>query len=442
MHALWCCSSRSGRPFKKSDFRFTLRSSRAAPVVDTSNPQNDASRLKSEQISPFEGPVELCQFRGAHVEVSDVESSVSTPETGVFNGTKAKIINRLPLQKTSRRNSKVSIGHSDEELTRRAEVRRLRQKRIQDELDKDDDHGSSDRNSNHNVGRPAGWFDISCPCNGPRDTIEFTVEDCDVASFAASSNASSHAYTSSREECCPSEASFILARTAPSKTRSEARRKQPVVGQVKGPLRERRCVSLISLSQRPSSCEPSSSRLDRILGSDNDFNIRHGSHAWDDQSSLGVWLIAQSFKSTGNSIRQEPTDVVDDLPFSQRLLVRDRLSGVDSIIESSFSKPDRAQVPGPGLLAYAENRQEGIREGAPTELNHPLPPSPEVEVGKNAHSTHKAEENKGSSNYPSTLPSFDSSLAGSGTNGYVLTQQDLDNLELSPVVCGFFVSHI
>jgi hypothetical protein len=63
------------------------------------------------------------------------------------------------------------------------------------------------------------------------------------------------------------------------------------------------------------------------------------------------------------------------------------------------------------------------------------PPCFMTEMIVNHSSNPEQAINNGSSNYPSALPSFDPSPSGSDSHGYVLSQKDLDNLELSPVHC-------
>ncbi|KAK2598107.1 hypothetical protein QQS21_005738 [Conoideocrella luteorostrata] len=446
MHALWCCGLRRQRD-KNISFTSIFKSTRNPPAVNTSGPQCSKSKLRSEQVSPFEGPVELCQIVGCHAEAEDAEIPIPFARVSTFEAVKTRFIKRLSQEIDSRRHSRVSIGHSDEELARRAEVRRLRQKRIQDELERDNENGNDAiSNKSHDsprqlatlidMGSPA--CQIASPRSGPRDTLEFTFDDCAVASDPTSSDLSSTQSTLPHENFhLPDVVNEHIYYEPGRSTLQEAhpgmveKRSQPSLDQAQLP--EGRIAPKTSLSPRPSSCEPGSPRLERILGLESDFNIRHGSHAWDDQSALGVWLIAQGMKSLDNSVPHfEQTAAAENRSSKYQSLTSDEIAGVDSIIESSSSTPAGANKPRSLVLARTENAQDkspniggnGIDEFRNSEnssnLNEPV-------------KCFEKPDDKGSSNYPSALPSFDPSPSSSGTNTYLLSEEDLENLELSPI---------
>lgn len=452
MHALWCCGPRRSHGSaagSKISFTSIFRTS-SNPAVDTSKSHGLKTKPKgeppSEQVSPFEGPVELCQLAAGSLEQGDPETVHPGTRTSTFDGVKAKIIKHLSQEGGPRRHSRVSIGHSDEELARRAEVRRLQQKQIQDELNKDDNDGHSHR-SHHSARYLSALIDLGSPCSGPRDTLEFTFDDCVLVANPSSSDFSStqstppHCETNHQvkpnDDTCENQDRNL---DSPLETQSNAEEVLCQSRPIRGPLPERRCVSMVSISPRPSSCQPGTPRLDRIIGLDNEFNIRHGSHAWDDQSALGIWLIAQGMKPTDSSVLQNDnhTKDKDPSPYITRVPTED-LGGVDSILESSSSILDRLAAAEAALVPHAEEKYEdSIHTASVTSEQRKYDvysaPGGAIKPGGQREDT-KQRANNGSSNYPSELPSLGPSPSGSESHSYVLSQRDLDNLELSPVHC-------
>ncbi|KID76697.1 uncharacterized protein G6M90_00g071920 [Metarhizium brunneum] len=448
MHALWCCGPRRSRGSAGNKISFTsiFRTSNT-PAVNTRNSAGSNQECKdgnpSEQISPFEGPVELCQLASTSPENGDTGSLIPSTRTSTFEGVKARIVKHLSQDSGPRRHSRVSIGHSDEELARRAEVRRLRQKRIQDELNKDDGNDGQSNGSHQSARYLSTLIDMGSPCSGPRDTLEFTFDDCALASRPTSSDLSCNQHTPPKQEDCQQDADhdeICATRDCGSPVDTQSNNDELLCRSrpIRGPLPERRCVSMVSISPRPSSCQPGSPRLDRIIGPDNEFNIRHGSHAWDDQSALGIWLIAQGMKPADHFVFQ-PEHAPRDANTAQDniCLPMEGPGGVDSILESSFSILDRVNTAESLLPAHTEETHEGSIH--PASVNSQRSGTDQLPTSdttaklstKSQKSSHPA--NNGSSNYPSKLPSFDPSPSGSELHGYVLSQRDLDNLELSPV---------
>lgn len=437
MHSLWCCGPRQGR-LKKSSFTSIFKTSRKNPVVNTSGPQISRAKLKSEQVSPFGGPIELCQISDNHAETKDAQVSDSLARTNTFEGIKARVIKHLSQDVSSRRQSRVSIGHSDEELARRAEVRRLRQKRIQDELERDNDGDARSVKSNHSTQRLPTFVELGSPRNGPRDTIEFSVDDCAVASSPDSDFSSSQCSLTCAATCLPNtqngdncdSARCSLGPKIRTDTSDGPSRSSPHRTSVP----EQRRNSIMTTSLRPSSCEPGSSRLERVLGGESDFNIRHGSHAWDDQSALGVWLIAQGIKLNDSSVPPNEQSIrADCSPVQRASSTFNDIGGVDSIIESSFSMPNGTFNAKP---VHPDDKEHGKIESGRAYAekivqNSPDCPKPDAKAAARV-------KDKGSSNYPSVMPSVvGSSPSLSEACSYVLSQQDIENLELSPIRCTF-----
>ncbi|KAG5927254.1 hypothetical protein E4U42_002405 [Claviceps africana] len=434
MHSLWCCGPRQGR-LKKSSFTSIFKTSRKRPVINTSGSRISQAKLKSEQVSPFGGTIELCQIPDSHAETADARDPDFLLRTNTFEGIKARMIKHLSQDMSLRRESRVSIGHSDEELARRAEVRRLRQKRIQDELERDNEDDAQSVRSNRSTQRLAAFPDLGSPRNGPRDTIEFSVDDCAVASSPDSNFSSSHCSQTCAADFLPNINDGDVCYDARCSLRPETQSDTNVIPSHTGPndrtpLPEQKRNSTMTTTFRCSSARGSSLK-ERVLGGDSDFNIRHGSHAWDDQSALGVWLIAQAIKSNDNSVPPNEKVIRGDCsPVRHASSTINDIGGVDSIMESSISVPDhtfqaKSWIPDDG-------EHEKLEAGCDnTDESNEKPSS----CSKTETQAAERVQDKGSSNYTSVIPSFDSSPSASGAHSYVLSQQDMENLELSPIRC-------
>ncbi|KAI1337625.1 hypothetical protein F5Y15DRAFT_149606 [Xylariaceae sp. FL0016] len=114
--------------------------------------------------------------------LDDVESDEDMPtadgqnsSTGTLGVFKTKLIRRLSQRsgKKTKRQSQPSLGNSEEEVARRAELKRLMHKRIQEELKSEEEDRVADRYTRSpsldNTKEP------ELPGGGPRDTIEFSV---------------------------------------------------------------------------------------------------------------------------------------------------------------------------------------------------------------------------------------------------------------------------
>ncbi|KAI3328037.1 hypothetical protein HD806DRAFT_347592 [Xylariaceae sp. AK1471] len=134
-----------------------------------------ASRGPSRLITPtYHNIVDL-----EDVEVDDSDDDVPERDTrepgmGKIGSFKTKLIRRLSHRVDNKAGSQPSVGTSNEELARRAELRRLMHKRIQEELK------SEEEEDDLRLPSPKQPSIINCrepelPGGGPRDTIEFSV---------------------------------------------------------------------------------------------------------------------------------------------------------------------------------------------------------------------------------------------------------------------------
>ncbi|RYP67954.1 hypothetical protein DL769_005632 [Monosporascus sp. CRB-8-3] len=114
------------------------------------------------------------------VEDSDEEDDIirnrGSSSTSALEVVKTKLIRRLSKASNSGRHSQRSVvGNSGEELARRAELKRLMHRRIQEELKSEEEvvtPGDLVQLRNHESSSKSGL-----PGVGPRDTIEFSVDE-------------------------------------------------------------------------------------------------------------------------------------------------------------------------------------------------------------------------------------------------------------------------
>ncbi|KYK55343.1 hypothetical protein DCS_07306 [Drechmeria coniospora] len=462
MKAFCCCTSRRrGRTVDGRDGN-AIPLSEASGLFDTALHQerglgdSRASRhppadyaSSSAQVSPREVPVDVCQLMADNDSDGEHETSHSARRsTRTLSAVRAKLIKHMSHDIDIDRQSRTAVGHSKEELARRAELRRLRQKRIQDELEKECVNDDGSVKSHQSTRHLSTLIDFGQPGGGPRDAIEFTVKHgttmLDVAASVLQSVPSS---TPSHSSCLDltdagrgheptsSQNGEGLSVTGTAMMTPAASHSQPAVAQHK----RHRALS---------GCAPSPPRLERALGVDSDFDICHGSHAWDDQSALGVWLIAQGMRSRDSSLGR-PADQASDRTTApeQAPPPTQEFGGVPRVIDTETPTEERRitiSLP-PRLSSEAEANRSQARDGTGTggsTLRHDEPvdadnltPSPSrnaPEYRRSATSVARHHVDRPSSNYPSTDTSSPPSSVHTLSNRFSLSQQDIENLELSP----------
>ena len=127
------------------------------------------------------GPVDLGQLV---VEGSDsddgLEPAAPSKSTSTLQLVKTHIRRHLSQDSLSKRKKCSIVGNSEQELVRRAELKRLMHKRIQDQLRSEvsQESSRSDTSSSHRNSEPLR--EPVLPGGGPRDNLEFSVtEDID-----------------------------------------------------------------------------------------------------------------------------------------------------------------------------------------------------------------------------------------------------------------------
>ncbi|KAK4655857.1 hypothetical protein QC762_306110 [Podospora pseudocomata] len=149
------------------------------PLSTETSPRSLSSLQPSvpATISPIE-PIELGQLV---VEDSDSEDEPDHPaphnkSTSTLHLVRTRIRRHLSQDSLSKKKARSAVGFTEEEIQRRAELKRLMHKRIQEELRSEEGQKStrSEVSSDRHPGSPK--IDL-LPGGGPRDNIEFVVAD-------------------------------------------------------------------------------------------------------------------------------------------------------------------------------------------------------------------------------------------------------------------------
>jgi len=132
----------------------------------------DPSRLNTSTYHSIVDP-EAVDVDDSDDDMQERDKKVSSP--GTLGAFKTKLIRRLSHRAESKFGGHTSGGPSDEELARRAELKRLMHKRIQEELKNEEDDEDDIRYASPKQQSISKCGDPELPGGGPRDTIEFSV---------------------------------------------------------------------------------------------------------------------------------------------------------------------------------------------------------------------------------------------------------------------------
>lgn len=452
-----CCGSRRRRRQPAGDVDLAEAPEEHCTRLDCTNIQHCFSqsresiemplRLRNVAVPPpeppSENPTEL-EIDQLVVDDSDGDGGGNNTLTktsstnSALNVVRTKLARHMSNEIETHRRSRASVGHSQEEVARRAELRRFRHQRIQEELKNEDNRAESSNTSHRSTSYLSPLIDAGQPRVGPRDTIEFTVADGPHPSATPT---------------LPTQENIALI-DIPKK--EVGRTTQEEGGEIKypsilavltagdrdgaPPLRPPSTHS--NRSQKIAGCSYNSPRLDRVLGTDNEFDIRHGAHAWEEQSTLSIWLAAQGIRSRSSSTRATDNESNDKSAKDQTCSHHQSFGAIDSAADAPLpihcqgSNAMRPQDRGDSYesASFASNKSNNRTIGGTATIlpeNGPLP-------GSNVLDTASAKlVDNSSSNYPSVLPSFQPSPNRSQPNFHHLSAQDLESLELSPFSCPY-----
>ncbi|KAK3986632.1 hypothetical protein QBC44DRAFT_344511 [Cladorrhinum sp. PSN332] len=150
-----------------------------APMSARTSPRSLSSLQPSMPAAI--APLEPVEFGELVVEDSDSEEDpepyTHNKSTSTLQLVKTRIRRHLSQDSLTRRKARSAVGSSQEELQRRAELKRLMHKRIQEELRSEEGQESSQSEASSTHRHPTGLGIDNLPGGGPRDNIEFSVSE-------------------------------------------------------------------------------------------------------------------------------------------------------------------------------------------------------------------------------------------------------------------------
>lgn len=152
------------------------------PLSAPTSPQSTVDR--SSLTNPLPGAAADSSVQLGELVVEDSDDGHG--EDGLANDSKNRSTSTLQAVKAAIRrhlsqDSLTRRSETEEQIARRAEVKRLMRQRIQEELRSETNEVRSESSTPHRHGNGSIHF----PGNGPRDTIEFTVDDAKRENDAA-----------------------------------------------------------------------------------------------------------------------------------------------------------------------------------------------------------------------------------------------------------------
>lgn len=416
---------------------------------------NDQNPTESDRVNalaiPFGVPLELDSLITEDSDTEKTSTHLTRRASTALDMVRSKITRHITAKHCGERQSQMSVRNSQEEIARRAELRRLRRRRIQDELHYEggsDDVSSMSRKS---LRQPLSLISLHQACIGPRDFIEFTVSDKSPHTIDGEPPKCSIKPTDSPETERKLNADS-LGSTSEFLPTNGAQKEEPL-----WPAYLRQDLSPDVQLCLPGDLSTQSLELKQPAHTDLESSATGQSHLGeDDQSTLGVWLIAQAMQT------EETTVVCGD---SEGTVVhKDKISQHDNrggdmdcvklphrrTFEASDTSHEKFdQIPGLSttngeVLAdqcgvdCASNSEADTESdmlqffpiiarsllGEPVETVHPT---------ANPNSKHVLDSS--SSKYNSLRPSFQPSPSRSQPNMHDLSLRDLRSLDLSPFRC-------
>ncbi|KAF4460932.1 hypothetical protein FALBO_12272 [Fusarium albosuccineum] len=318
---------------------------------------SDTAWAISDPHSSFENDSTIHQPIDDESDSDHDQPQAAKKTGGTFDTVCNRLIQTFSHEDKSKHPSTSSLGNSEEEIARRAELRRLMRQRIQDELQTEQPDGIEKKSvsGTHCI---ASVVNLAVPTAGPRDAIEFAVtKSHSLDTRGARTNRDLPQQPNDAQEPHDSntgQTRDLLDKTSPTGGEDVA---ENDAGKVDSSLltstgqlptqTARRGKTEQSHSPKSFQLSNSATRLDRILGPDNSFNSRHASFSGDGHSALGVWLIAQGLRSRDNSTLHfdddddaEEAEVPDSIPAGSR----PRLGGEEkNAADSEAQTPSRIQ---------------------------------------------------------------------------------------------------
>ncbi|KAF4982495.1 hypothetical protein FZEAL_1888 [Fusarium zealandicum] len=380
--------------------------------------------------------------------------------SGPFDAVRNRLIRSISTESSSKHPSFSSLGHSEEEIARRAELRRLMHQRIQDELQTEQSDDDDSKKSPQGIRCVSSVVNLAITSTGPRHAIEFAVSKSSSAEARAVRAGRTQSDPSKAQESQDIEAGRIAGFSCEKEHVNEAYADKKEANEVVGshfatshflPSTSKSRNLEQPHSQKSFQLSNSVTRLDRILGPDSSFNSRHASSSGDGHSVLGVWLIAQGLRSRDNSTLHVEEDEMENseindptkcafTPPAERKKTslsdpyeasKKRVNLPSSLPSTTVTALDMANR---GLFSQVHNTKSKTQVPQSPQYNQqPTPPLSDDVLNSIAMPVVlNTFADSSSSRYPSKLPSFQPSPALSQQHVYRLNTKDLENMELSP----------
>ncbi|KAI1659131.1 hypothetical protein F4813DRAFT_387841 [Daldinia decipiens] len=188
--SIFCCyrtQRTAGRETGQDVFELPIRPPRVK-LSSTSFPTSGFELPPPEIVAKETPSLSHNQIQEATVDPTIIEiedsdddelvRSTRNSSTGTLGAIRTKFIRRLSQKSESKRHSQQSLGTSDGEIARRAELKRLMRKRIQEELKSEKEQEEVEtKTGNTEESKPCSTANVGFPRGGPRDNIEFCVLD-------------------------------------------------------------------------------------------------------------------------------------------------------------------------------------------------------------------------------------------------------------------------
>ncbi|CAJ0555148.1 Ff.00g052130.m01.CDS01 [Fusarium sp. VM40] len=369
------------------------------------------------------------------------QPQVTKKPSTAFDVVRNKLIRSISLNNNNDQPSLLSVGNSEEDVARRAELKRIMRQRIQDELDSGELDNDIENKPKNTIRCISSVVELALPNSGPRDAIEFGV-----------SNSSSRSAQSARLETIQDKLhdtpDLQASKEITPKFERHSLAMSGVLDEEDGWKKD--TIGPSSSATRLSPHEDADfphyqksfqlsngvARLDRILGPDSSFNSRQASSG-DGQSALGVWLIAQGLRSRDNSTlffdeekeTQAPseTEVTEE---KQPVPIGEKMS-LESEPREVEEKKDKRASGGPTTIMTSNemDREPCFDSNAKNDQHNIFNSSGGLAWGP----TVTALLNSFADNTSSSDPSNSATSQGRPRqNIYKLDPKDLESMELSP----------
>ncbi|KAF5581184.1 hypothetical protein FPANT_9059 [Fusarium pseudoanthophilum] len=385
-----------------------------------------------------------------HVDDDDSDSDQDRAQptkksSTAFDTVRNKLIRTISHSNNGGHPSHVSVGNSEEEIARRAELKRIMHQRIQDELKSDESDDQIESKPTNNIRRMASVVDVTLPNSGPRDAIEFGVSksssrnghSTQLDSDQADQDTHQDSEVSQQGENKPQKA---LPESSESTNGADDWRQGDVHPRLSSSYPKRHVSASedgdFTHSQKSFQLSNGTGRLDRILGPDSSFNSRHASSG-DGHSALGVWLIAQGLRSRDNSTlfldEEDELEATEDTKLTDYNASSLRRAEEDYVQETRETpangnpniphEPTIINIPNTVETDSRSNSKAKNDRYEISSLSGELPWGPTVTALLNSFTDHTSSSDP-SNSQPSPMRSLQ--------NLYKLDPKDLDSMELSP----------